>query len=153
MDIADTLQNAVNMISNRVDTIENATNYHLILLIAILSLIILIVSYFIVSEILYRSKISDEKGKHHHSSGGFEAKSDIEKFLKILPNLSEELEKYQSYKLKADNFDVFKKNFEKVTAEKQKLSDQKTDLEKEKLNFQKNLETKDKVVSDKMKEI
>ena len=151
----DTLQNTVNMLSNRVDTIENATNIHLFLLIAILALMIITVGYFIVSELLRRRIISVEKRNHHHNhySVGVDQKSDIEKLLKILPNLPKELEKLQSYKSKADDFDRLEKNFEKVKNEKQTLSEQKANLENEKSAFQQKLQAKDKVVSDKLKEI
>jgi len=151
----DTLQNTVNMLSNRVDTIENATNIHLFLLIAILALMIITVGYFIVSELLRRRIISVEKRNHHHNhySVGVDQKSDIEKLLKILPNLPKELEKLQSYKSKADDFDRLEKNFEKVKNEKQTLSEQKANLENEKSAFQQKLQAKDNVVSDKLKEI
>ncbi len=149
----DTLQNAVNMISNRMDTMENATNIHLILLIAILVLMIITVCYFVVGEILHLNKISAEKKKHHNNSTGVEAKSAIEKFLKILPNLPKELGQLQIYKSKADDYEKLEKNLEKVRIEKQALSEQKEKLEKGKIDYQQNLLAKDKEVSDKLKEI
>lgn len=149
----DTLQNAVNMISNRMDTMENATNINLILLIAILVLMIITVCYFVVGEILHLNKISAEKKKHHNNSTGVEAKSAIEKFLKILPNLPKELGQLQFYKSKADDYEKLEKNLEKVKIEKQALSEQKEKLEKGKIDYQQNLLAKDKEVSDKLKEI
>jgi len=152
----DTLQNAGNMLSNHVDSIEKATNIHLILSVAILALMIISIGYFIVSKFLSWIKQWVEKEKHHHHSQnnlGFVPKSNLDRLLEILPNLPEELEKLKLYKSKANDFDELEKNFEKVKNEKQALVKQKDNLENEKLDYQQKLLAKDKVVSDKLKEI
>jgi hypothetical protein len=148
----DSFQNAADMLSSRADTIENDINIQIVLLIAILALMVISVGYLVVSKLLRWKKILIEKKKHHYNHNSTE-KSDVEKFIKILPNLSKELQRLQSYKSKADDFDNLKNNFEKEKEENKKLSDQKANLEKEKLNFQQNLVAKDKVVADKLKEI
>lgn len=143
----DTLQNAVDILSSRVDTIENVIKIQIVLLIAILALMLITAGYFIVRELLRKNK------KWVDNSRGVKQKSNVERLLKMLPNLPKELEELQSYKSKADEFDELRKNFEKMKEEKQKLSDQKVNLEKENLKSQQNLEAKDKVVADKLKEI
>lgn len=150
----DSLQNAADILANRVDTIENAINIQVVLLIAILALMVISIGYFVVSKLLHWIKIPLVKNKNpKNDSQKGEPKSDIEKFIKILPNFSKELEKLQSYKSKADDFDNLEKNFKNMKEEKQQLSDQKAILEKEKLKFQQNLESKDKEVAEKLKEI
>lgn len=147
------------MLSSGTDTIENDINIQIVLLIAILVLLLISVGYFVVNKLLHWIKI--RKGKNQQPKNinpKVEPKSDIEKFLKILPNVSKELEKLQSYKSKADDFDELKNNFGKLEKQNEtilkekselqtQLSDKKTELANQKTEFLQKIQTKENEIN------
>lgn len=150
-----TFQNELIMISFGVDTMEKVMNLQLLLLVLILALILLIVGYLILNEINFRHKKSKEK-KIYTSPNGHqvnELKSNIDKFLKIVANLKEDLINLPFYKDKADDFDKLEKKFDNLIIENKSLSEQKTKLESEIKHCQQQLQEKNNEVSEKQNEI
>jgi hypothetical protein len=154
----DTLQIAVDTLSNRIDTIESATSIHFVLLLAILGLLILAIGYYMFKELHHRCKSFSKKNKSISQHN--EQKSSVERLINILPNLQKELDELRGYKEKAEKHDELENKYDELkktngTLEKDN-SDLKTELEQKETEiatFPQKLQAKDDEVKNKLAEI
>jgi hypothetical protein len=130
-------------------TILKAIDIHLILLFVIIALLIIL----IIGRFGSKMFIEKKKSPHSSDSGEVEQENSIDNFLKILPELPEEIKKLQEYKAKAEDYDRSENPLEEIRAEKFKLEEEKPQLSIQTETPETDLENKDKEVADKLQEI
>ncbi len=117
------------------------------MLIAILSLQVLIVAYFVIKEFLYRRRKSIEESEHFDNKN-FKRNSSVEQLIKIIPSLEEEVAKLQEYKEKSKNYNRLTDEFEQLKKEKQTLLDEKATLANKTGELERRLQIKTKEIEE-----
>ena len=110
------------------------------LLIAILSLLVLIVGYFIISQLIHRREISEEDD--------YSEIAPTEQLIKLIPSLQKEMAEIQGKKEKLKDYNKLKNKIELLKKENQTFSDEKTALTNKTGELERKLQIKAKEVDE-----